>query len=123
MTTREKTKRIIVGGVAVGGGAPVSVQSMCCTKTQDVEATLRQISSLAAAGCEIVRLAVPDMDAARAISAIKERSPLPIVADIHFDYKLAVEAVRRGADKIRINPGNIGGPEKLAVEADRKSVV
>ena len=117
MTTREKTKRIIVGGVAVGGGAPVSVQSMCCTKTQDVEATLRQISSLAAAGCEIVRLAVPDMDAARAISAIKERSPLPIVADIHFDYKLAVEAARRGADKIRINPGNIGGPEKVAAVA------
>ena len=114
MTTRDKTKRIKVGGVAIGGGAPVSVQSMCCTKTQDVDATLRQISALAAAGCDIVRLAVPDMDAARAISAIKERSSLPIVADIHFDHKLAIEAARRGADKIRINPGNIGGPENVA---------
>ena len=114
MTTRDKTKRIKVGGVAIGGGAPVSVQSMCCTKTQDVDATLRQISALAAACCDIVRLAVPDMDAARAISAIKERSSLPIVADIHFDHKLAIEAARRGADKIRINPGNIGGPENVA---------
>ena len=101
MTTREKTKRIIVGGVAVGGGAPVSVQSMCCTKTQDVEATLRQISALAAAGCEIVRLAVPDMDAARRHLRDKgARRPCRIVADIHFDYKLAVEAARarRGQD-------------------------
>lgn len=117
MTTRDKTKRIYAGGVAIGGGAPVSVQSMCCTKTQDVDATLRQISALAAAGCDIVRLAVPDMDAARAISAIKERSTLPIVADIHFDYKLAIEAAQRGADKIRINPGNIGGPDKVAAVA------
>jgi (E)-4-hydroxy-3-methylbut-2-enyl-diphosphate synthase len=103
--------------VPVGGGAPVSVQSMCCTKTADVEATLAQITALAAAGCEIVRLAVPDMDAARAISAIRERSPLPIVADIHFDHRLAVEAASRGADKIRINPGNIGGAENVAAVA------
>ena len=122
MTTRDKTKRIKVGGVAIGGGAPVSVQSMCCTKTQDVDATLRQISALAAAGCDIVRLAVPDMDAARAISAIKERSSLPIVADIHFDHKLAIEAARRGADKIRINPGNIGGPENVAKVARESSL-
>lgn len=116
-TPREKTRRITVGGVPVGGGAPVSVQSMCCTKTEDVKATLAQIAELAAAGCEIVRLAVPDMDAARAISAIKTHSPLPIVADIHFDYRLAIEAASRGADKIRINPGNIGGAENVAAVA------
>ena len=117
MKAREKTKRILVGGVPVGGGAPVSVQSMCNTRTSDADATLRQISSLAAAGCEIIRLAVPDMDAAKAISAIKERSPLPIVADIHFDYKLALESAARGADAVRINPGNIGGAANVAAVA------
>ncbi len=117
MKLREKTRCIQVGPVPVGGAAAVSVQSMCNTKTADVEATLRQISALAAAGCEIVRLAVPDMEAARAISAIKERSPLPIVADIHFDYRLAVEAAARGADKIRINPGNIGVRENVEAVA------
>ena len=115
---RKQTSVIHVGNVAVGGDAPVSVQSMCNTKTQDVEATLRQISALAAAGCEIVRLAVPDMEAARALSAIKERSPLPIVADIHFDYRLALEAAERGVDKIRINPGNIGGDDHVKAVAD-----
>lgn len=114
---RNKTKQIQVGGVTVGGDAPVTVQSMCNTKTQDVDATLRQISALAAAGCDIVRLAVPDMEAARAISAIKERSPLPIVADIHFDHRLALEAIARGADKVRINPGNIGGDEHVRAAA------
>lgn len=114
---RNKTKVIHVGNVPVGGEHPVSVQSMCNTKTQDVDGTLRQISALAAAGCDIVRLAVPDMDAAQAISAIKERSPLPIVADIHFDYRLALEAVARGADKIRINPGNIGGEDHVKAVA------
>lgn len=116
-TARENTRRIDVGGVAIGGGARVSVQSMCTTHTQDVEATLAQIARLQRAGCEIVRLAVPDMEAARAISAIKERSPLPIVADIHFDYRLALEAAARGADKIRINPGNIGGAPNVAAVA------
>ena len=111
---RTQTKRIMAGVLPIGGGAPVSVQSMCCTKTQDTEATLVQICALAAAGCDIVRLAVPDMDAARALSVIKERSPLPIVADIHFDHRLAVEAAQRGADKIRINPGNIGGAANVA---------
>lgn len=114
---RTGTRQIHVGPVPVGGGAPVSVQSMCTTKTADAEATLAQISALAAGGCDIVRLAVPDMDAARAISAVKARSPLPIVADIHFDYRLAVEAADRGADKIRINPGNIGGAANVAAVA------
>lgn len=112
------TKIIHVGNVPVGGDSPVTVQSMCNTKTQDVDSTLRQISALAAAGCDIVRLAVPDMEAAKAISAIKERSPLPIVADIHFDYRLALEAVARGVDKVRINPGNIGAPEKVRAVAN-----
>jgi (E)-4-hydroxy-3-methylbut-2-enyl-diphosphate synthase len=108
------TKQIKVGSVAVGGGAPVSVQSMCNTPTADAGATVRQIQELAAAGCDIVRVAVPDMDAARAISAIKEKSPLPVVADIHFDHRLAIEAAQRGADAIRINPGNIGSADRVA---------
>ena len=114
---RENTKRIMVGGAAVGGGADVSVQSMCNTRTSDVEATCAQINALAAAGCDIVRLAVPDMAAAEAISAIKERVSVPLVADIHFDYRLALEAAARGIDKIRINPGNIGSPERVAAVA------
>ena len=114
---RENTKRIMVGGAAVGGGAGVSVQSMCNTRTSDVEATCAQIGRLAAAGCDIVRLAVPDMDAARAISEIKARVSVPLVADIHFDYRLALEAAARGIDKIRINPGNIGGRDKVAAVA------
>lgn len=114
---RNETSVIHVGNVPVGGNYPVAVQSMCNTKTHDVEATLRQIKALAAAGCDIVRLAVPDMDAAKAIGAIKERSPLPIVADIHFDYKLALEAAERGVDKIRINPGNIGADDNVKAVA------
>ena len=102
------TKQLKVGGVLIGGGAPVTIQSMTNTPTQDVEATLKQIRELAAAGCEIVRVAVPDMEAARAVGKIKEDSPIPVVVDIHFDYKLALEAIAAGADKVRINPGNIG---------------
>ena len=102
------TKQINVGGVPIGGGAPVTIQSMTNTPTQDVKATLDQIRKLAAAGCEIVRVAVPDMEAARAVGKIKEKSPIPVVVDIHFDYKLALEAIAAGADKVRINPGNIG---------------
>ena len=102
------TKQINVGGVLIGGGAPVTIQSMTNTPTQDVEATVAQIKKLAAAGCEIVRVAVPDMEAARAVGKIKEQSPIPVVVDIHFDYKLALEAIAAGADKVRINPGNIG---------------
>ena len=110
---RNDTKKINVGGVAIGGDAPVTVQSMCCTKTHDVAATVEQIKRLTAAGCQIVRLAVPDMAAARAISDIKEQVNVPLVADIHFDHTLALEAAARGIDKIRINPGNIGGEENV----------
>ena len=115
---RENTKRINVGGVAVGGGAKVSVQSMCNTKTWDAEATAAQMREFAAAGCDIVRVAVPDMRSAQAISEIKERVDMPLVADIHFDYRLALEAAARGADKIRINPGNIGGEENVKAVAE-----
>lgn len=112
------TKQINVGGVPVGGGAPVTIQSMCNTPTQDVEATLRQIRELAAAGCEIIRVAVPDMEAARAVGKIKENSPIPVVVDVHFDYRLALEAIAAGADKVRINPGNIGGEDKVKAVAE-----
>ena len=112
------TKQIMVGGVAIGGGAPVSIQSMTNTRTSDVEGTLAQIRALASAGCEIVRVAVPDMEAARAVAKIKEHSPLPVVVDIHFDYNLALEAIAAGADKVRINPGNIGGEERVKAVAD-----
>ena len=119
---RENTRQIKVGSVAVGGGAPVSVQSMCNTKTWDVEATVSQILAFEEAGCDIVRVAIPDMRAAEAVSAIKERIHIPLVGDIHFDYRLALEAAARGIDKIRINPGNIGGEEnvKAVAEACRK---
>lgn len=112
------SRQIHVGGVAVGGGAPVSIQSMTNTPTHDVQATLAQIRALASAGCEIVRVAVPDMAAAKSIGELKAHSPLPLVADIHFDYRLALEAVEQGIDKIRINPGNIGAPERVRAVAD-----
>ena len=112
------TKRIMVGGVPVGGGAPVSIQSMCNTKTDDVSATVDQIRRLEAAGCEIIRVAVPDMAAARAVGAIKSQIGIPLVADIHFDYKLALECAAQGIDKIRINPGNIGGEDRVKAVAD-----
>ncbi len=111
------SRQIMVGGVPVGGGAPVSIQSMCNTPTADVEATVAQIRALAAAGCDIVRVAVPDLEAARAIGAIKAQIPIPLVADIHFDYRLALEAAEQGVDKIRINPGNIGGPDRVEAVA------
>lgn len=111
------TKQILVGGVSIGGGAPVTIQSMTNTRTDDVEATLRQIRTLAAAGCEIIRVAVPDMAAAKAVGKIKEGSPIPVVVDIHFDYKLALEAIAAGADKVRINPGNIGGADHVKAVA------
>ncbi len=115
---RKITKKIKVGGLEIGGGAPISVQSMCNTKTWDVEATVSQIRRFRAAGCQIVRLAVPDVPSAEAISAIKEQVDLPIVADIHFDYRLALICAERGVDKIRINPGNIGGEENVKAVAD-----
>lgn len=111
------SRQIMVGDVPVGGGAPVSIQSMTNTMTHDVEGTLAQIRALATAGCQIVRVAIPDMAAARAIGALKRESPLPLVGDIHFDYRLALEAVEQGIDKIRINPGNIGGAERVEAVA------
>ena len=114
MIERKTTRQIHVGGVAVGGGAPIAVQSMTNTLTSDVEATVRQIHQLEQAGCEIIRVAVPDLAAARAITAIREQIAIPLIADIHFDSRLAVAAVEHGAQCIRINPGNLGGPDKLA---------
>ncbi len=107
------TKRILVGDVPIGAGAPISIQSMLNTKTVDVEGSLAQIRDLAKCGCQIVRLALPDMNTVVAFSEIASASPLPIVADIHFDYRLAIAAAQNGASKIRINPGNIGSPEKI----------
>ena len=112
------TKQITVGKVKIGGAAPVSIQSMLNTKTTDVEGSLCQIRELAAAGCEIARLAVPDMQAAEAFRKICDVSPLPLVADIHFDYRLAIKAAENGASKIRINPGNIGDEERVKAVAD-----
>ena len=111
------TRKLNVGGVPLGGGAPVTIQSMTNTPTHDVEATLAQIRVLAAAGCQIVRVAVPDMAAARAVGTLKAGSPVPLVADIHFDYRLALEAAEQGIDKIRINTGNIGAPERVEAVA------
>ena len=112
------TRQILVGGVPIGGGAPVAIQSMLNTKTTDVEASLRQIKQLATAGCQIARLAVPNMEAARSFGEICKESPLPLVADIHFDYKLAIAAAEGGASKIRINPGNIGGEDRVKAVVD-----
>ncbi len=114
----KKTRQIQVGGDANGGGAPICVQSMTNTRTADVERTLEQINRLHQAGCDIVRLTVPDLESARAFGKIRRQSPLPLVADIHFDYKVALAVAEEGADKIRINPGNIGGPERVRAVAD-----
>ena len=110
---REKTHPVMVGSVQVGGGAPVSVQSMCTTKTTDATATLAQIKTLADAGCEIIRVAIPDAHALAGFEEICQKSPLPVVADIHFDHRLAIEAARLGASALRINPGNIGSWERV----------
>ena len=112
------TRQIHVGSVAVGGGAPVTIQSMTNTPTQDVAATVEQIRRLTAAGCEIVRVAVPDMASAQAIGAIRARIAIPLVVDIHFDYKLALECIAQGCDAVRINPGNIGSPDRVAAVAE-----
>ncbi len=111
-------RQIQIGSVLVGGDAPVSIQSMLNTKTTDVEGSLAQIRALKAAGCQIARLAVPDMDAAKGFREIAAESPLPLVADIHFDYRLAIAAAEGGASKIRINPGNIGGKERVKAVVD-----
>ena len=113
-----KTRQIRVGDVCIGGGAPVVIQSMLNTRTTDVEASLSQIKQLATAGCQIARLAVPNMEAARGFTQICKESPLPLVADIHFDYKLAIAAAEGGAAKIRINPGNIGGEDRVKAVVD-----
>lgn len=112
--TREQTRVIRIGNRAIGGGNPILIQSMTNTRTEDVEATVAQIHALEKAGCEIIRCTVPTPEAAKAVKEIKERISIPLVADIHFDYKMAIAAMENGADKIRINPGNIGGKDKVA---------
>ena len=116
------SKAVKCGNVTIGGGAPVSIQSMTNVDTKDIKAVAMQINDLAEEGCQIVRVAVPDMESAEALKSIKEMSPVPIVADIHFDHRLAIKAIQMGADKIRINPGNIGSKEKVreVVEAAKE---
>ena len=114
MIKRKKTRQIRIGDVAVGGDAPISVQSMTNTDTSDAAATISQIRELEEAGCEIIRVAVPDLESARAVREIRDSITIPLIADIHFDWRLAVAAMENGAQGIRINPGNLGGPEKLA---------
>ena len=115
---RDHTKTVKIGNRVIGGGNPVLIQSMTNTKTEDVEATVNQINRLAAAGCDIIRCAVPTMEAAHALSEIKKQITIPLVADIHFDYRLAIAAMEAGADKIRINPGNIGSTERVRAVVD-----
>ena len=112
------TKRLFVGGVAVGGGAPVTIQSMCSTRTEDAEATIRQIHALEAAGCELVRVTVPTMDAARALRTVRDAIHIPLIADVHFDHRLAIAAAEHGADAVRVNPGNVGGAANVRAVAD-----
>lgn len=116
---RDHTKIIQIGNKVIGGGNPVLIQSMCNTKTQDVASTVNQIKKLTAAGCDIIRVAVPDMEAAAAIKEIKKQISIPLVADIHFDYRLAVASIESGADKIRINPGNIGSLDRVKAVVDK----
>ena len=118
MIRREQTKKIRIGTVTIGGGSPVAIQSMTNTRTEDVEATVSQILGLEQAGCEIIRCAVPTMEAAEALEKIKKQIHIPLVADIHFDYRLAIAAIRHGADKIRTNPGNIGDRDRVQAVVD-----
>ncbi len=118
MMQRKITKTIQIGSRVIGGGNPVLIQSMTNTRTEDVAATVAQIQQLAAAGCEVIRCSVPTMEAAKALSEIKKQVEIPVVADIHFDYRLAVAAIQNGADKIRINPGNIGAKERVQAVVD-----
>lgn len=113
MIKRKKTRQIHIGDIAIGGGAPISVQSMTNTKTTDTKSTVEQINALQAAGCDIVRLAVPDMDAALNLGNIIKKVNVPLVADIHFDYRLALEAINQGISALRLNPGNIGGEDRV----------
>ena len=118
MFKREDTRVVEVGKLKIGGGNPVVLQSMCNTKTEDIKGSIAQILRLAEAGCELIRLTVPTKEAAFALKEIKAASPIPIVADIHFDYRMAILAMENGADKIRINPGNIGSRERLQAVVD-----
>ena len=118
-TLRENTREVKIGNVVIGGKHPITIQSMTNTKTEDVEATVEKILKLEDAGCEIIRCAVPTMEAAKALKEIKERIHIPLVADIHFDYRLAIAAIENGADKIRINPGNIGGEDRLRAVVEK----
>lgn len=113
MIKRKKTRPVKVGKVIIGGNVPISVQSMCSTDTRDIKKTVRQIRELEEVGCEIIRVAVPDMEAAKVLGKIKKQIHIPLVADIHFDYRLALESARQGVDKLRLNPGNIGDPENV----------
>ena len=115
---RKITKEIKIGDRVIGGGHPILIQSMTNTKTEDVEATVAQIRQLTKAGCDIIRCAVPTMEAAEALREIKKQVEIPVVADIHFDYRLAIAAMENGADKIRINPGNIGSMERIKAVVD-----
>lgn len=117
--SRETTKTITIGNRVIGGGNPILIQSMCNTRTDDVAATVNQILELEKAGCEIIRVAVPDMEAARSLNEIKKQIHIPLVADIHFDYRLAIAAMENGADKIRINPGNIGSTDRVRAVVDK----
>ncbi len=117
-TYREQTKQVHIGAVPIGGGAPIAIQSMTNTKTTDVQGTIAQILALEAAGCEIIRCTVPTLEAAAALAEIKKEIHIPLVADIHFDYRCAIASIEKGADKIRINPGNIGSPERLRAVVD-----
>ena len=119
MADRTKTKEIRIGDIAIGGNNPIAIQSMCNTKTEDAEATVRQILALEQAGCDIIRVAVPTMAAAEAIRLIKPQIHIPLVGDIHFDYRLALAAMENGVDKIRINPGNIGSPDRVKAVVDK----
>lgn len=119
MMERRKTREIHIGSRVIGGGNPILIQSMCNTKTEDVDATVEQILKLEQAGCDIIRVAVPTMEAAEAIRSIKRRIHIPLVADIHFDYRLAIAAMECGADKIRINPGNIGARERVQAVVEK----
>lgn len=119
MTERDNTKVIKIGSVKIGGGNPIAIQSMCNTDTRDVFATVNQIKELEEEGCEIIRVAVPDMEAAKAFGEIKKQISIPLVADIHFDHKLALEVMEQGADKVRINPGNIGDKKKIKDVVDK----
>ncbi len=118
MTAREQTRTVRIGNRMIGGGNPIAIQSMCNTKTENVKETVEQIHRLEAAGCEIIRVTVPTMEAARAVKEIKKEISIPLVADIHFDYRMAIAAIENGADKIRINPGNIGSEDRVRAVVD-----